>query len=279
MANVLPKEKQISVVAALAEGNSIRSIERMTGIHRDTVMRLGVRIGQGCAKLLDEKMRNLDCKRLELDEVWGYIGKKMRHWQAGDNPTYGDVWTYCAIDADTKLVPSYHVSNTRDLYNTTEFIADLASRLNNRIQISTDAMNSYEDAIETVFGSEVDYGVIVKTYQSEDGRSQYNPERRYSQPRIASSKKTFMTGSPEYSLISTSYVERLNASTRLHMKRLARLTHAFSKKFENFEAAVALNFAAHNFVKTHRSLRMTPAMAAGVERDFWSYADLFEAAS
>jgi len=278
MANVLPKEKQISVIAALAEGNSIRSIERMTGIHRDTIMRLGVRIGQGCARLMDEKMRGLDCKRLELDEVWGYVGKKMRHWQAGDDPTHGDVWTYCAIDSDTKLVPAYHVSNTRDMHNTVEFIADLASRLNNRVQISTDAMNSYEDAIEYVFGTEVDYAQIVKTYQSEDGR-EYNPERRYSQPRIASSKKTVFTGSPEYALISTSYVERLNASTRLHMKRLARLTHAFSKKFENFEAAVALNFAAHNFVKTHRTLKMTPAMMAGVERDFWSYGDLFEAAS
>ena len=152
MANVLPKEKQISVLAALAEGNSIRSIERMTGIHRDTIMRLGVKIGQGCAKLLDEKMRGLDCNRLELDEVWGYIGKKMRHVKEGDDPTFGDVWTFCAIDAETKLVPSYHVSNTRDLANTTAFISDLASRLNNRVMISTDAMNSYEDAIETVFG-------------------------------------------------------------------------------------------------------------------------------
>lgn len=279
MANTLPKDKQIQVTAALAEGNSIRSIERMTGIHRDTIMRLGVKIGQGCARLLDEKMRNLDCHRLELDEVWGYVGKKMRHWQVGDDPTYGDVWTYCAIDADTKLVPSYRVSSSRDHYNTTEFIADLASRLNNRVQISTDAMNAYEEAIEIVFGSEVDYGQIVKTYQSEDGRKEYNPERRYSQPRISSSKKTAMAGSPEWALISTSYVERLNASTRLHMKRLARLTHAFSKKFENFEAAVALNFAAHNFVKTHRTLKMTPAMMAGVTNDFWSYGDLFEAAS
>jgi hypothetical protein len=139
MANVLPKDKQISVVAALAEGNSIRSIERMTGIHRDTIMRLGVRIGQGCARLMDEKMRGLDCQRLELDEVWGYIGKKMRHVREDDDPTMGDVWTYCAIDSDTKLVPSYHVSSTRDMHNTVEFIADLASRLNNRVQISTDA--------------------------------------------------------------------------------------------------------------------------------------------
>lgn len=278
MANVLPKDKQITITAALAEGNSIRSIERMTGIHRDTIMRLGVRIGQGCARLMDAKMRNLDCHRLELDEVWGYVGKKMRHVTENDDPTFGDVWTYCAIDADTKLVPSYHVSSSRNFTETTAFISDLASRLNNRVQISTDAMNSYENSIEYVFGSEVDYGQIVKTYQSEDGR-EYNPERRYSQPRIGSSKKTTMSGHPEYALISTSYVERLNASTRLHMKRLARLTHAFSKKFENFEAAVALNFAAHNFVKTHRSLKMTPAMAAGVERDFWSYGDLFEAAS
>ena len=274
----LKTEQKITVTAALAEGNSIRSIERMTGIHRDTIMRLGVRIGQGCARLLDEKMRGLDCKRLELDEVWGFIGKKARHIKEGDDPTFGDVWTYCAIDADTKLVPAFHVSSTRDAENTNAFIADLASRLNNRVQISTDAMNSYEDAIENVFGMDVDYGQIVKAYQSEDGR-EYNPERRYSQPRIASSKKTWIAGRPEYALISTSYVERLNASTRLHMKRLARLTHAFSKKFENFEAAVALNFAAHNFVKTHRTLKMTPAIMAGIENDFWSYGDLVEAVS
>jgi IS1 family transposase len=206
----------------------------------------------------------------------GYIGKKMRHVTPEDDPAFGDVWTYCAIDAETKLVPSYHVSSTRNLEETTAFLTDLASRINNRVQISTDAMNSYEDAVETVFGMDVDYAQIVKAYQSVDGK-EYNPERRYSQPRIASSKKRVFIGSPERALISTSYVERLNASTRLHMKRLARLTHAFSKKYENFEAAVALNFASHNFVKTHRTLKMTPAMAAGVERDFWSYGDLVEA--
>ncbi len=278
MANVLNKDKQIAVIAALAEGSSIRSIERITGIHRDTIMRLGVKIGQGCARVLDQRMRGLDCKRLELDEIWGYIGKKMRHVKEDDDPTFGDVWTFCAIDSDTKLVPSYHVASNRSLANTTAFITDLAKRLNNRVQISSDAMNSYEEAIETVFGQDVDYAQIVKAYQSEDG-TEYNPERRYSQPRIASCKKNWIQGSPNFALISTSYVERLNASTRLHMKRLARLTHAFSKRFENFEAAVALNFAAHNFVKTHRTLKMTPAIMAGVEKDFWSYGDLFEAAS
>jgi IS1 family transposase len=254
----------------------------MTGVHRDTIMRLGVRIGQGCAKLMDEKMRNLDCKRLELDEIWGFIGKKARHLKEGDDPQLGDVWTYCAIDAETKLVPSYHVSSTRDLDNTVAFISDLASPLNNRVQISTDAMAAYQEAMELVFGREVDYAQIVKTYQSEDGLffGRYgNPERKYSQPRISASKKTWLMGTPDPRLVSTSYVERLNASTRLHVKRLGRLTLAFSKKKENFEAAVALNFASHNFVKSHRTLKMTPAMAAGVERKFWSYGDLVEAVS
>jgi hypothetical protein len=272
----LSKDKQIAVISALAEGSSIRSIERMTGIHRDTIMRLRVRIGQGRAKV-DAKMRGLDCKRLELDEIWGYIGKKQRHVKEGDDPTMGDVWTFCAIDSDTKLVPSFRVSNKRDAENTNAFINDLASRLNNRVQISTDAMVAYPEAIEFAFGREVDYAQIVKSYASEDGM--YKPERKYSQPRIKSSEKIWIMGTPNPKEVSTSYVERLNDSTRLHVKRLNRLTLAFSKKLENFEAAVALNFASHNFVKTHRTLKMTPAMAAGVERNFWSYGDLVEAAS
>jgi IS1 family transposase len=274
----LKTDQKIAVTAALAEGSSIRSIERMTGIHRDTIMRLGVRIGQGCAKLLDEKMRNLDCKRLELDEIWGFIGKKQAHVKEGDDPTLGTVWTFCAIDAETKIVPSYCVSNNRNIETTAAFISDLASRLNNRVQISTDAMNSYPEAIEFAFGREVDYAQIVKSYSSEDS-GKYNPERKYSQPRINSSEKIWIMGTPDPKGVSTSYVERLNASTRLHVKRLNRLTLAFSKKMENFEAAVALNFASHNFVKSHRTLKMTPAMAAGVERKFWSYGDLVEAAS
>lgn len=278
MANILPKDKQIMVIAALAEGSSIRGIERMTGINRNTIMNLGVRVGQGCARLLDEKMRGLDCHRLELDEIWGFVGKKNKHVKPNDDPTFGDVWTFCAIDSETKLVPSYHVANRRDIENTRIFINDLASRLNNRVQISTDAMTNYAEAIELAFGGNVDYAQIVKSFTVEDGKYS-NPERKYSQPRIRSSEKFWVIGRPEPSTISTSYVERLNASTRLHVKRLNRLTLAFSKKLENFEAAVALNFASHNFVKTHRSLKMTPAMAAGVERNFWSYGDLVEAVS
>ncbi len=274
--NHLSRDKQIAITAALAEGNSIRSIERMTAIHRDTIMRLGVRVGQGCSRLLDQKMRNLDCQRIELDEIWGYIGKKVRHLREDDDPTFGDVWTFCAIDAETKLVPSFKVASKRNLDNTTAFIADLASRVNNRIQISSDAMPSYAEAIETVFGLEVDYAQIVKTYGTEDG--QYStPERKYSPSHISASEKIWMQGRPDAKAVSTSYVERLNASTRLHVKRLNRLTLAFSKKLENFEAAVALNFASYNFVKTHSTLKMTPAIAAGVERNFWSYGDLVEA--
>ncbi|HEV8427562.1 MAG TPA: hypothetical protein VGQ41_06590 [Pyrinomonadaceae bacterium] len=276
--NHLSKDKQIAVTAALAEGNSIRSIERMTGIHRDTIMRLGVRVGQGCARLLDEKMRNLDCNRIELDEIWGFIGKKVRHLREDDDPTFGDVWTYCAIDAETKLVPSYKVASKRNTPNTIEFIADLKSRMNNRIQISSDAMLSYADAIEFVYGRDVDYAQIVKTYGTDE--SKYStPERKYSPSRITASEKVWIMGQPNPRYVSTSYVERLNASTRLHVKRLNRLTLAFSKKLENFEAAVALNFASHNFVKTHRTLKMTPAMAAGLENNFWSYGDLVEAIS
>lgn len=200
----------------------------------------------------------------------------MRHVQPTDDPTFGDVWTYCAIDSNTKLVPTFRVTGTRDIYNTTIFISDLASRLKNRVQISSDAMVAYQESIETVFGMDVDYGQIVKAYVAED--STYSPERKYSQPRIKSSEKFWVAGNPNWRDISTSYVERMNATTRLHVKRLNRLTLAFSKKFENFEAAVALHFAAHNFVRTHRTVKMTPAMAAGVERNFWSYGDLVEAA-
>lgn len=201
----------------------------------------------------------------------------MRHVQETDDPQLGDVWTLCAIDTETKLVPAFHVSSKRDAENTNAFVKDLASRLNNRVQISTDAMNAYPEAIEFAFGREVDYAQIIKSYASEDGK--YNPERRYSAPRITSSYKNRIMGTPNPKDVSTSYVERLNATTRLHVRRLSRLTLAFSKKRENFEAAVALHFASHNFVKSHRTLKMTPAMAAGVERNFWSYGDPVEAAS
>ena len=273
MANILDTDKQVAVITALTEDGSIRGIERMTGVHRDTVMRLGVKVGQGCAKLLDAKMRDLSCQHLQFDEIWGFVGKKQKHVADGDSSKSGDVWTFCAIDSDSKLVPSFKVGK-RDLVTANAFVGDIAKRVKNRVQISSDGLRAYVDSIELAFGSEVDYGQIIKTYTPDSGQ---HPERKYSPPRISSSDKSVIAGRPDMDLISTSYVERLNATTRLHMRRLARLTLAFSKKFENFEAAVALHFAFYNFVKMHKTIRCTPAMAAGVERSPWTVGDLVEA--
>jgi IS1 family transposase len=271
MANVLNTDKKIAVIGALTEGSSIRSIERITGVHRDTIMRLGVKVGQGCTAIMDAKMRNLSCNRLEVDEIWGFVGKKERNVRMGDPSEIGSVWTWCAIDAETKLVPAFKVGE-RDAATATAFMQDVASRMRNRVQLSTDGFHSYAEAVAKSFGTDVDYAQIVKVY----GAYAFG-ERRYSTSGVLSVEKSVKTGRPDVDLISTSYIERLNATTRLHMRRLTRLTLAFSKKRENFEAAVALHFAYYNFVKRHNTLRCTPAMAAGVESGFWSVGDLVEA--
>ncbi|HEY2858739.1 MAG TPA: IS1 family transposase [Terracidiphilus sp.] len=274
MANVLNIDKQIAIIGALAEGSSIRSIERITGVHRDTIMRLGVKVGQGCTALMDEKMRDLPCTRLEMDEIWGFVGKKEKHVKQDDDSSLGSVWTFCAIDAETKLVPAFRVGK-RDAATANAFVKDIASRMKMRVQISTDGLSAYVNAVENAFGADVDYAQIIKTY----GPTTVGDHRRYSQPEFVSAEKKIVQGFPDVELISTSYVERLNATTRLHMRRLTRLTLAFSKKLENFEAAVGLHFAYYNFVKRHNTLRCTPAMAAGVTGTTWSVADLVEAAS
>ncbi len=273
MANVLNTDKQIAVIGALTEGSSIRSIERITGVHRDTIMRLGVKVGQGCAKVLDSPMRNLSCNRLEMDEIWGFVGKKERNVREGEDGV-GSIWTFCAIDAETKLVPAFKVGD-RDMATAKAFVQDVADRMAYRVQISTDGLGAYVAAMQNAFGEFVDYGQIIKTY----GHEEVSDNRRYSAPKFVSSEKKVVIGIPDERLISTSYIERLNATTRLHMRRLTRLTLAFSKKRENFEAAVALHFAYYNFVKRHNTLRCTPAMAAGVTNSFWTVGDLVEAAA
>jgi IS1 family transposase len=244
----------------------------MTGVHRDTIMRLGVKIGQGCTRMMDMTMRELPCTRLEVDEIWGFVGKKQRSVKNGDSPEVGSVWTWCAIDADTKLVPTFKVGE-RNLATAKEFMQDVAGRMANRVQLTSDGFHGYAKAVEASFGQDVDYGQIVKVY----GSMAFG-ERRYSTSGVLSSYKSTVTGAPDKDLISTSYVERLNATTRLHMRRLTRLTLAFSKKRENFEAAVGLHFAFYNFVKRHNTLRCTPAMAAGVANTQWSIGDLVEVA-
>jgi IS1 family transposase len=275
MANVLSIDKQVAIISALAEGSSIRAIERMTGVHRDTIMRLGVRVGKGCQTLLDHKMRNLSCQHLQFDEIWGFIGKKERHLGPDDDPTMGDVWTWVAIDSDTKIVPSFKVGK-RDHESANAFVADVAGRMTGRVQISADALGAYVNAIENVYGADVDFAQVIKTYFHDDS---IIAERKFSAPEVVVTEKKRVIGRPDMSLASTSHIERLNGTTRLHMRRLTRLTYAFSKKRENFEAAVGLHFAYYNFVKRHITLRCTPAMAAGIERDFWTVGNLVEAAA
>jgi len=276
MANILPKDKQIAVISMLAEGSSLRAISRITGIHQDTICRLGVRVGKGCAQLMDAKMHDLTCRFLQFDEIWGFIGKKEKHCLPMDDPTFGDVWTFCAIDSETKLVPAFKCGK-RNRVTANAFVGDVASRLKNRPQISSDGLRAYVEAVEGAFGMDVDFGMVIKNYGADKG--EHHQERRYSAPEVTSMEKMVVVGRPEMDLISTSHIERLNGTTRLHMRRLTRLTYAFSKKLENFEAAVALHFAYYNLVRTHGTLKCTPAMAAGVERSFWTVGDLVEAAS
>ncbi|MGQ0741333.1 MAG: IS1 family transposase [Alphaproteobacteria bacterium] len=260
-------------VTCLVEGNSIRSTERMTGIHRDTICRLLVEVGQGCAKIMDDKMRDLRCQRIQVDELWGYVGKKQARLRPGDDrQRLGDQWTFVALDPDTKLVPAYRVGK-RTRENAVAFMMDLSGRVANRVQISSDSLNTYIDAVERAFGADVDYGQIVKFYDVEPiGPGRYAP------PRVTGAARTVIAGSPDHRHISTSLVERQNLTMRMQMRRFTRLTNAFSKKIENLRAAVSLHFAHYNFVRTHRSLRVTPAMAAGVSDRLWTLQELVERA-
>jgi len=269
--NKLPVEKQAVAVSALVEGSSIRSVERMTGIHRDTIMRLMVRTGQNCQELMDSSMRNLQCENLQVDEIWCYVGKKQRHIQITDDLNeLGDQWVWVALDADSKLIPSFLVGK-RSIQNAYAFIQDLSERLDNCVQISSDSLKAYTDAIEQAFGMEVDYGQIVKSYEAEPvGAGRYSP------PHVVSATRTVIAGNPDVRKISTSYVERSNLTMRMQMRRLTRLTNAFSKKLENLKAAVALHFAHYNYVRVHSSLRVTPAMAAGITDHIWSVEDLID---
>jgi IS1 family transposase len=269
MANILKTEKKVAAISMLCEGASIRAVERITGIQKKTIGRLALRVGQACKRIMDEKMRGLTCKQIEVDEIWGFIGAKRNN--AKKAGAYGDVWTFIALDADTKLIPSFIVGK-RDLYHARAFMEDLSGRLSRRVQITSDALASYPEAVESGFGNEVDYGQLVKTYAVVNLAK--NAASRYSPAEVVKTERTVITGMPDVTRITTSHVEKQNHTLRMHCRRLTRLTNAFSKKFENFEAAVALNFAYYNFVKTHGSIRMTPAMAAGIEKSHWTVEQL-----
>ena len=256
-------------IAALVEGSSIRSVERMTGIHRDTIMRLMLRVGKSCERLLDEKLRGLSCRYIELDEIWCFVGKKQRHLKKTDNKAeLGDQWVFVAIDAESKLIPSYKIGK-RNLATAYDFLADLSDRLANRVQLSSDSMAAYVEAVELSFGAGVDYGQVVKTYEADAiGPGRYSP------PKVIAADRFIISGRPQVERISTSYVERNNLTMRMQMRRFTRLTNAFSKKLENLKAAVALHFAHYNFCRIHSTLRVTPAMEAGIANSPWGVGDL-----
>jgi IS1 family transposase len=275
MSYILAKEKQVTVIAGLAEGNSIRSVERMTGVHRDTIMRLGVEVGERCARILDSEIKGLACKRIEVDEIWGFIGKKNKNVTPADSAELGDVWTFIAIDPETKLVPSYKVGK-RNLLTAIDFMGDLSNRLTNRVQLSADAFTPYVNAVQATLGADgVDFAQIVKTYSPTEKTQAASS--RYSPGEVVEVTKIGVFGNPAWDHICTSIIERQNLTLRMHCRRLTRLTNAFSKKLTNFKAAVALNFAYYNFCLRHATLRMTPAMAAGITNDFWTVKDLVSA--
>ncbi len=263
--NRLSLARRAQVINCLVEGNSIRSTERMTDTHRDTVMRLLVEVGEGCARLMNEHMRDLRCRRIPVDEIWAYVQKKQRQvTEADDRSRVGDQWTFVALDPDTKLIPTWRVGK-RDLQTATAFLTDLSDRLANRVQLSSDALAAYVEATEEAFGADVDYGQAVKFYEAEPiGPGRYSP------PHVVRQEKVVVAGKPNQDHISTSLVERQNLTMRMSIRRFTRLTNAFSKKVENHRAAVALHFAHYNFVRLHRSVQCTPAMAAGVTSRLWS---------
>jgi IS1 family transposase len=244
----------------------------MTQTHRDTIMRLLVSVGLSCQRLLDERLRSFQCEHLQVDEIWTFVQKKERRLSDMErlNPELGDQYVFVALDAETKLIPTFLVGK-RDGHTALLFMADLHQRLmgNGRIQLTTDGFYAYFDAIEQTFGADIDYAQLVKIYAAIDAGP-----GRYSPPRVAETVSTVIQGHPDPEHISTSYIERQNLTMRMAMRRFTRLTNAFSKKLANLKAALALHFAHYNFLRVHRTLRLTPAMEAGITNHVWSWKDL-----
>lgn len=270
--NKLDRETRSKILHLLCEGQSIRAVTRITSASKNTVAKLFVDAGRAFAEYQDRILRNLSCKRLQVDEIWSFNYCKASNVESAKAAPKGagDVWTWTAIDADTKLFVSWLVGG-RDTDYAMHFLHDLKSRLNNRVQLTSDGLRSYVEAVDSTFGDDVDYAMLVKLYgPSLEG------ERRYSPPAFVRARKTKMTGNPDPSHISTSFAERHNLTMRMHMRRFTRLTNGFSKKIENHEHSVALHSMYYNFVRVHQTLRVSPAMAAGVTDKLWEVADMVD---
>jgi IS1 family transposase len=268
--NRLPLTKRTQILTLLCEGTSMRAAARIADVSLNAVMRLLVSAGEACSEYQDKTLRNLTCKRLQLDEIWAFVFAKERNASQAmrDAGKAGDIWTWTAIDADTKLIASWMVGD-RSGETARIFVCDLARRLANRVQVTTDGHRAYLEAVEAGFGATVDYAQLVKVYgQTAEG------QRRYSPPEVIGTETVCCTGNPDPKHISTSFVERSNLTMRMHMRRFTRLTNGFSKKVENHVHAVALHTMFYNFCRIHKTLRVTPAMAAGVSNKLWTVEDI-----
>jgi IS1 family transposase len=269
--NRLSTEKRRQVIASLVEGNSIRATVRMTGVAKNTVVKLLVDMGTVCSIHQDRAMRDLTCERIQCDEIWAFCYSKNRNVPDGKKGQfgYGDVWTWVGMDADTKLVASYRIGS-RGTEDASEFMRDLAGRMKHRVQLTTDGYHPYLHAVPSAFKDDIDYAMLVKVY----GTATKEEQRRYSPAVCLGEFKQPKIGSPDHQHISTSYVERQNLTMRMGMRRFTRLTNAFSKKVENLTAAVSLHFMHYNFCRVHQTLGTTPAVAAGVTDHVWKLDEL-----
>jgi IS1 family transposase len=270
--NKLDRKARARILHLLCEGQSIRAVTRLTGASKNTVTKLVVDAGHACTEYQDRVLRNLPSARVQVDEIWNFIYAKNDNVKDAKSPPKdaGDVWTWTAIDADTKLLVSWLVAD-RTTNSAMTFMGDLKSRLANRVQLTSDGHRPYLTAVDTVFGDDIDYAMLQKIYGAEP-----HGEKRYSPAKCIGAQKREITGSPDAKHISTSFVERQNLTMRMHMRRFTRLTNAFSKKIENHACAVALHSMYYNFVRLHQTLKISPAMAAGVTDRLWEMVDVVD---
>ena len=271
--NKLSTPRRAAIIRCLVEGNSIRSTVRITGASKNTIAKLLVDVGKACSAYHNEHVRNVKAERVQCDEIWSFVYSKAKNVESAKNAPdgAGDVWTWTAMDSGSKLVISWMIGG-RDGEYARVFMDDLQSRLANKVQLTSDGHKAYLEAVEDAFGGDVDYSMLIKIYGQPTGSNGH--ERKYSPSECTGTRKECIAGNPDEAHVSTSHVERQNLTMRMCMRRFTRLTNAFSKKIENHEASVALHFMFYNFCRVHQTLRVTPAMAAGITDRLWDVGDL-----
>lgn len=270
--NQLPLQTRAQILRLLVEGNSLRSASRITGCSKNTITKLLVDAGTSCQKFHDETVRKVPSRRVQCDEIWSFVYSKEKNVPEGMEGNAGDVWTWVGMDSNTKLVLSWYVGN-RDADSANIFMQDVADRLSTRVQLTTDGLKAYLEAVDNAFEGLVDYAMLVKLYGTEHGKHG-TAEKKYSPAECIGARKDKIFGQPDTKYISTSHIERQNLTMRMHMRRFTRLTNAFSKKLENHCHAIALHYVYYNFCKIHQTLRVPPAMEAGLTKKLWDVEDI-----